>query len=66
MPEPEFHPVQIAAWKELGADEKWRLARHATTMLRDAARRRIARTNPDWTDAEINRETARFISRART
>jgi hypothetical protein len=66
MPDVEFHPVQVAAWQRLDPDQKWRIALRATTMLRDAARRRIARRHPDWSAEAVNRETARFLIRART
>jgi len=66
MPEEKLHPVQVAAWKKMDSDEKWRLAVAATGMLREAARRRIARQNPTWSADRIDRETARFLTRART
>jgi len=66
MPNKELHPAQVAAWQRMDPDQKWRTAVSATSMLRDAARRRIARRNPDWSADAVNQETARFLSRART
>jgi len=66
MTDVEFHPAQVAAWQRLDPDQKWRIAMRATTVLRDAPRRRIARRHPDWSAEAVHRETARFLSRART
>ena len=64
--EAEFHPLQVEAWRRMTPAEKWTVARRATEMLREAARRRIAREHPEWSEGEVDQETARFLSRART
>ena len=64
--EQEFHPVQIAAWKTMGTARKHALVRQANSMIRSAARARIARRNPSMTPQEIEREVSRFIAAART
>jgi len=65
-PIPEFHPVQIAAWRKLSPDQKWTLARGALRMVREAARRRLARQHPDWTPAQVEQALSRHFIRART
>jgi hypothetical protein len=65
MPE-SLHPLQIAAWRRMSPSEKWALALGANRLLRDSARRRVARQHPDWTPEAVEREVSRFFARART
>ncbi len=62
----DLHPLQVAAWRKMSPTEKWELAKAAQRMVIEAARRRIARQNPDWDEAAVQKELSRFLIRART
>ncbi len=62
----KLHPLQIAAWKQMTFTEKWDLVKAGQKLVRDAARRRIARQKPDLTPGEVEKEVAQFFIRART
>jgi hypothetical protein len=57
----DIHPVQVEAWSRMSFDEKWELAKMAQRMVIDAARRRIRRDHPEYSDEELQSELAKFL-----
>jgi hypothetical protein len=61
-----LHPIQVQAWKKLGASGRTQLG---IAMRRDARRWKFAALraqHPDWTDARLQNELIRIYSRGNT
>ncbi|MFZ4681312.1 MAG: hypothetical protein ACOYMS_02320 [Terrimicrobiaceae bacterium] len=61
-----LHPLQIARFRAMSAEEKWAVAKGLLGTARATRRAAISRRNPDWEPDRIERELAREIACART
>lgn len=61
-----LHPLQIAAWKRMSPGEKYDLFLALMRTVRDLKRIGIRAVHRDWTEEQVEQETARIFLRART
>jgi len=61
-----LHPIQIARFRAMSAEEKWAVAKGLLGTARATRRAAIRRKHPDWAAEQVERELAREIACART
>lgn len=61
-----LHPIQIARFRAMSAQEKWEVAKGLLGTARATRRAAIRLKYPSWTAVEVEKELAREIACART
>jgi len=61
-----LHPIQIARFRAMTAQEKWDVAKGLLGTARATRRAAILQNNPSWTPDMVEKELAREIACART
>jgi hypothetical protein len=61
-----LHPVQVARFRTMSAQEKWEVAKGLLGTARATRRAAIRHAHPDWTAEEVERELAREFACGRT
>lgn len=57
-----LHPIQIARFRAMSAEEKWAVARGLLRTAREVRRVAITRRHPEWNVQQIERELARELA----
>ncbi|MBL9185927.1 MAG: hypothetical protein JNK23_00470 [Opitutaceae bacterium] len=60
------HPLQIAAWRAMGAARRSELAAALRRQARGWKRSALRAQHPAWPEAQIDRELARIYRRGNT
>lgn len=58
--------IRIAAWRKMSPDEKYSLFRGLMRTVRALKQAGIRAAHPDWTDEQVEKETARIFLHARS
>ena len=60
------HPLQVAAWRAMGAAGRSELAAALRRQVRGWKRDALRTQHPDWTEVQLERELARIYLRGNT
>lgn len=60
------HPLQVAAWRAMGASRRSELAADLRRQARGWKRSALRTQHPDWSEADLGRELARIYLRGNT
>jgi hypothetical protein len=61
-----LHPIQVARFRVMSAQEKWEVAKGLLGTARATRRAAIRLAHPDWTAEEVEKELSREFARGRT
>ena len=60
------HPLQVQAWRAMGATGRSELAAELRRQARGWKRDALRTQHPDWTEVQLERELARIYLRGNT